>query len=1794
MKTSKTPSLSWQNKLISTALASVSLILGTPQLAVATLPSTAPTNLTIAGSATATYGTGASAGTTGVLSINAGSSANTVLNWVNFSDGTPNGGLLSSADTITFSSTAAGGGAFLNNITGISPTVLGGTLTSTGKLYFLNPNGIIIGGSTAVNASAFYASTVPDSAAITNFLQYGSLSVFSAGQPWANTLVPTASQVSGIVYVQSGATITVPVGTGVVGLASGYTGKGVTITGTPSGPFSTVNALTSGNTQTNSYVITTGGTDAGIGVDGIGINGLNVNGTLQLITLGGNVTNNASLIVNSGVVNGAIAPSGGNLSVTTSGGYLTASTVSAGGSVTINTVGSNGSGGLVNISTLSAPGTTSGSTQTINAGVASGTAGAITLGSGTDVSNLTSVSGANVNIQETATGTGVTGRSFGTITSYGTANIADTAGTLTIAKLTATGNVGVSAKGDLTITTINSGGALTVNSTGAVNIGNTSTASYYDSISSVIGGATSMITSNNALTLTNLTSSQAGSVVITTNNNTGLSGIGLLTLTTVTTNGNTVISTTNNNISLTTVTDAAIGGSFAVSTLNGSIALSAVTTNGNTSFVASGSGVDTITATGAVKDLAIVGGTSLVFDTTNTTNYSMALAGNAISLAGLTTSNALVNISANSGGISVSGASSIGGNLTVTTNNGNINISGAVTMSQINGSVAGGTVSNNTVSLSTASPNSSITFTGSADIAVALLNNDSTALTLNGTSGNSSGTGYVALATGNNSTSFTSVITSGNLAVTGNIVAQSIVLKTTGTSKNLTITGNVDSTINAASTITLQAGGDLYSNGGVTFGSVGAGATTNNGIGNYQGPGSGLTLISNTGNVFLNTSVTTNLGTPGNASPNIGYTLTATTGNVTINQGTNINLTTNGLNLTAGNTVLDTNNIYNFGAATSSTANVVVSGSVVNLTGNNVLPYISVNSPTNSITTITTNNYGSTTITASNDLGALNLYTNGPVNIGAYAGDSIKVSGNLTITTTNSASAAGSVSTVATAANLPGKIQINTNNSPVSLGSSTGSTATLGLINATTGSGTITVTTSAPVNLGTVSSTGLTTVTSGGPITNTSGTLAGNTYTLSSGTASAPGTITLGDAGTNGVADGAIINLSLAGSITVNAAKSATVNTLGQTLTSATLNSGYKTAVTAGNAPAGSAVTLNVTNGSVGNVTISTLSGVATLTTTNALVSTAAISTNNGGVVVTATGNNNVPTFTSLALNNFNYNSSITGNGNLSVSNITTTAGTGSSSTAVLTLSAGASNATPTAAVAGTGTLTLGSGIVLSGNQSLTLTTGNTNGSIGTITETAGSPVSVYAGTTTFVGKNIIMNLNPTSDSLAAVAFTSNGTVAYTEGAAIRLGAVTLGSGATSASWTSTTANIYQASPMIVTSNTTPLTFVANGTNGGVLIQNASNSIAYGPNETISITATGNSGITNNQPILLGNVTVANGQGTTTSNFNAASFAVNVVGAVVTGNTNAISQAPNTSVWVWGTTTLSSNGGVGAINLGNAGNNFGNLIVTSTATPNNATIHETATSTYTTVTANSFTATSDLGSIALYTTNTAINTGNGGGNTTLTAVNGGVNFANTTSSSTYGSGVLTINAGASSSITDNTATMLTIGSGTNVIGNLSIIDPVNGATIADQSGSSSINVTGLLSLLAPSGNLQFTAANNSVGGLVTQALYADNIFIQGNLNLASGSYAPGVANYTATGNITSSGASTFGYLNLTSSTGNVVLSTQTSVLNQLTVIARSGLVDLSGMSQSVDLHIGNGGVGLTPIITANSYKAPGN
>ena len=198
--------------LIPTAALAGALFILVPMIR-ATLPATSPTNLTVV-IGSASYPVNA-APTAVPMTITA-SSPTTVLEWTNFSDGSPNGGTMGAGDSLTFSLPSSSA-AILNDIVGGSATTLNGTIASTGKVYFLNPAGIAIGAGTAVNAAGFYVSTVPETLAY--FEANGNLQAFSGS-------AFTAATTQGIA-VASGATFATVGGTGTIGLA----GSTVTLPG---------------------------------------------------------------------------------------------------------------------------------------------------------------------------------------------------------------------------------------------------------------------------------------------------------------------------------------------------------------------------------------------------------------------------------------------------------------------------------------------------------------------------------------------------------------------------------------------------------------------------------------------------------------------------------------------------------------------------------------------------------------------------------------------------------------------------------------------------------------------------------------------------------------------------------------------------------------------------------------------------------------------------------------------------------------------------------------------------------------------------------------------------------------------------------------------------------------------------------------------------------------------------------------------------------------------------------------------------------------------------------------------------------------------------------------------------------------------------------------------------------------------------------------------------------------------------------------------------------------------------
>ena len=548
MKTSKTLSLSWQNKLISTALASVSLFLGAPQLALATLPSTAGSNLSvIAGTVPTANITTTGANTTSsinTLTIQP-TSTNTVLNWNNFSDGTASGGLLGLNDTVTFQLPTTSSGV-LNNIAGLNPTVLAGNIRSNGNVFFLNPAGIVVTSQAQINVGGFYASTVPDANAISYFYNNGTLGVFAG---LSQNLTNAASQ-SGVIYIQSGANIVTNNSSAGVNLASAYVGtSGVNfIVGSLVGSL----AATSMNTAASTVTLNTGSAVASTGsVGAVQVDSTNVNGNLTIISLGGSagsyvgvgLPGNSTTVTSGYNSSGAIA--GGSMSITTNGGAVTLNgNVSTSGNIVVNTIGSN-----------------------------SPPSGAVTLNGS---NNITPASGYTIAAGGllSVTASGAITSTNATLTSGGNM-ILTNSGTVTPSVITLNN---VNAAGTLTLTTNNGdisnpspGASTIISNTGVVSSGS-------DTISTgVNAGARGIITLNGQLPSGSIT----GYAVTITDS-------GAATYSSVTAGGSTgcaarssIITTTNGNLTITQLTSngsfsgisnlgtASIGSSAALSTING-------------------------------------------------------------------------------------------------------------------------------------------------------------------------------------------------------------------------------------------------------------------------------------------------------------------------------------------------------------------------------------------------------------------------------------------------------------------------------------------------------------------------------------------------------------------------------------------------------------------------------------------------------------------------------------------------------------------------------------------------------------------------------------------------------------------------------------------------------------------------------------------------------------------------------------------------------------------------------------------------------------------------------------------------------------------------------------------------------------------------------------------------------------------------------------------------------------------------------------------------------------------------
>ena len=296
----------------------------------AALPSTGATNLQ-----TSTGVTFDQLGST--LTFNAPDRA--ILNWNNFGSGTDQ---IAVADTIKYNLPGSSA-SVLNIVSGLNQTTINGTLESNGKVYVLNPNGIVIGGTARIDTNAFVASAVDNPfAAQFKYAADGVIPSEVGGQRTA----------SGNVVAQNGAIIAT---SNITILA-----KDITIGGVLTGGDMTLKAdgavdigapaFTTWISGNLSITNPTGNTNLGVPVGIVG-----TNGNISVASTSGNIGNAAGSRVLGKTLN--LDTVSGNISV----GAVAIPTVTANGknvSVAFDSgpVTANFSGSAVNGMTVTAPG----------------------------------------------------------------------------------------------------------------------------------------------------------------------------------------------------------------------------------------------------------------------------------------------------------------------------------------------------------------------------------------------------------------------------------------------------------------------------------------------------------------------------------------------------------------------------------------------------------------------------------------------------------------------------------------------------------------------------------------------------------------------------------------------------------------------------------------------------------------------------------------------------------------------------------------------------------------------------------------------------------------------------------------------------------------------------------------------------------------------------------------------------------------------------------------------------------------------------------------------------------------------------------------------------------------------------------------------------------------------------------------------------------------------------------------------------------------------------------------------
>ncbi|OIR06390.1 heme/hemopexin-binding protein precursor [mine drainage metagenome] len=732
-KSSITKSLTRKLVLASLAAGPVALV---PTLRA--LPSTASTNLTAP--STVTWASGQLSNELDITST----AANTVLQWKNFGSGTDT---IAAGDIIKFNLPSSSSGV-LNMVTGGTATTIAGAITSNGRVYVMNTAGVMVSSGAQINAASFVASTTNDTDATQSFLATGDLSYSGTAQ----ADVSEAGKITGNVYLAgknvsvsgdanntisgelkinaagtvslSGANVTgnlnIKNATGVELAAAGTTTIAGNISLVSTGAVTTTGTLA--NTSSGKYTATV---DAGS-------NAVTINGNLDALTItnGGAVTTSGKLstltLTNaaSASVTDSVAlavsgkTTGGNLSITETGGDVTLGNTSVAGGLTVSDTAATSNVAMASGAAVSATGTVS---LSATKSVSFTGSGAITLdattlaptatitGSGNITSNsalaagVTTLSvtstGGNIDFSGTAIGSTATSLTLNANGTLKTGNINDSSTGTT--KLTGSSvTTGTIDTKDLWVTTNNGTASLgTVGGAGALNSATLSITGA-DVALPTLSATTLTVTGSGQVTSANVLTSTSASITagdaITLSGANAIGSLKLVDSTTkavsVTNNGALVLANGTNVAGATTVDTSAANGNITF----GAGASDTLTFAGLTLKAGSGA------VTEANKTLSLTTGNLSVaagsVDVESTNNMFGTLTG---TVSGATT---IVQSSAmNVGALTVTGANALS-----LTSNTSITSSGVIT--------AGGTSAFDLTSAGDVTLNTANMFTGAVSV----------------------------------------------------------------------------------------------------------------------------------------------------------------------------------------------------------------------------------------------------------------------------------------------------------------------------------------------------------------------------------------------------------------------------------------------------------------------------------------------------------------------------------------------------------------------------------------------------------------------------------------------------------------------------------------------------------------------------------------------------------------------------------------------------------------------------------------------------------------------------------------------------------------------------------------------------------------------------------------------------------------------------------------------------------------------------------------------------------------------